>query len=188
MAITYPIVSGVTFKDVVEFIDYCVGNDGSFWRSKQYKTIPGNPRKWIRVLTSRRKRDGYVKVSFNVNKKRFHRYAHRIVLESFLGPCPLGMEACHNNGDKLDNRLSNLRWDTKKNNQADRVAHGTKIEGSKVKNSSTNEPDVISIKKLLRLGIKHRIIACQFNVSKAVIDGISSGKSWRHVKINEENA
>lgn len=43
----------------------------------------------------------------------FYRVAvHRLVLESFVGPCPEGMEACHNNGNGFDNRLENLRWDT----------------------------------------------------------------------------
>ncbi|AXH49957.1 HNH endonuclease [Mycobacterium phage Glexan] len=49
---------------------------------------------------------------------------HRMVLETFVGPCPPGMEACHNNGTPGDNRLSNLRWDTPKANQADKVKHG----------------------------------------------------------------
>jgi hypothetical protein len=35
------------------------------------------------------------------------------------------MEACHNNGEKQDNRLSNLRWDTKSANSLDSIKHGT---------------------------------------------------------------
>lgn len=41
-----------------------------------------------------------------------------------MGPCPDGMEACHNNGDQLDNRIENLRWDTHSANIYDQVAHG----------------------------------------------------------------
>ena len=37
----------------------------------------------------------------------------------------MGCEACHNDGDRSNNHLSNLRWDTKSNNQKDRVEHGT---------------------------------------------------------------
>lgn len=50
---------------------------------------------------------------------------HRAVLETFVGPCPPGMEACHNNGDRTDNRLENLRWDTHQANERDKVNHGT---------------------------------------------------------------
>ena len=51
-------------------------------------------------------------------------YVHRLVLEAFVGPCPEGMEACHNNGVPDDNRVENLRWDTRSANRLDRVAHG----------------------------------------------------------------
>jgi hypothetical protein len=49
---------------------------------------------------------------------------HAAVLEAFVGPCPPGMEACHNNGDSQNNRLDNLRWDTSENNNADKLRHG----------------------------------------------------------------
>jgi hypothetical protein len=54
----------------------------------------------------------------------FTRKVHRLVLETFVGPCPDGMECCHNNGDPADNRLENLRWDTLSSNAYDRVEHG----------------------------------------------------------------
>lgn len=46
---------------------------------------------------------------------------HRLVLLAFVGPCPEGTEACHENGDGSDNRLENLRWDTHAANVQDAV-------------------------------------------------------------------
>lgn len=57
---------------------------------------------------------------------------HRLVLEAFVGPCPEGQEGCHNNGDVLNCRLTNLRWDTKSSNNLDRVKHGTHWQAAKV--------------------------------------------------------
>lgn len=56
---------------------------------------------------------------------------HILVLEAFQGPRPPGMEACHNDGDRTNARLDNLRWDTKKANQADKVLHGTAARGER---------------------------------------------------------
>ena len=50
---------------------------------------------------------------------------HRLVLLAFTGPCPDGMEICHNDGDHANNALQNLRYDTRSANQFDRVRHGT---------------------------------------------------------------
>jgi hypothetical protein len=49
---------------------------------------------------------------------------HRIELEAFVGPCPEGMEGCHDNDVKHDNRLYNLRWDTQRRNAQDAVRNG----------------------------------------------------------------
>lgn len=52
-------------------------------------------------------------------------WVHRLVLETFVGPCPDGMEGCHNDGNPTNNVLGNLRWDTHEENTADVRKHGT---------------------------------------------------------------
>lgn len=50
---------------------------------------------------------------------------HRLVAASFIGEPPPGTEVCHENGDKGDNRVENLRWDTRSGNTRDKLRHGT---------------------------------------------------------------
>lgn len=52
---------------------------------------------------------------------------HALVLLAFVGPRPAGMEACHEDGDRANNRLANLRWDTRSGNRHDSVRHGTHL-------------------------------------------------------------
>lgn len=47
------------------------------------------------------------------------------MLEAFRGISSDGMHACHNDGDKLNNSLPNLRWDTPSENEQDKVRSGT---------------------------------------------------------------
>jgi hypothetical protein len=52
------------------------------------------------------------------------RVVQALVLEAFVEPRPAGMECCHGNDIKTDNRLENLRWATRSQNQYDRVRNG----------------------------------------------------------------
>lgn len=72
-------------------------------------------------LTVGLSRDGWVKRC----------YLHRLILEAFIGPAPQGTEGCHNDGHVLNNRLSNLRWDTRSANNLDAVSHGTHYSAAK---------------------------------------------------------
>ncbi len=46
-------------------------------------------------------------------------FAHILVLETFVGPCPDGFECAHRNTVRNDNRLENLRWTTHSDNLRD---------------------------------------------------------------------
>ena len=50
---------------------------------------------------------------------------HQLVLRAFVGECPAGMECRHLDGNPSNNKISNLKYGTRKENQADRRAHGT---------------------------------------------------------------
>ena len=56
--------------------------------------------------------------------KRKSMLVHRAVCMTFLGIAPLGHEVCHNDGDKHNNSVHNLRYDTPAGNAADRAKHG----------------------------------------------------------------
>jgi hypothetical protein len=69
-------------------------------------------------------RPDYKRATVHLGKSPTLRVA-TLVLLAFVGPAPEGTECCHNNGNSLDNRLSNLRWDTHGENILDQVRHGT---------------------------------------------------------------
>ena len=83
------------------------------------------------LAATREKRDGRSRVRLHREGCNVQQRVHRLVLEAFVGPAPVGMIACHNNGDASDDRLSNLRWDTRSANELDKVRHGTHHEARK---------------------------------------------------------
>lgn len=80
-----------------------------------------------RVLRGRRMRRGHLRVALCGPGRREDHLIHRLVLAAFVGPCPAGKEGCHNNGISDDNRLLNLRWDTRQANMQDAILHGVHV-------------------------------------------------------------
>lgn len=113
---------------------------------------------------------------------------HRLVLETFRGPCPEGMEACHGNGNGADNRLENLRWDTSKRNKADKRAHGTVPVGERHHNAKLTELDVRRIFRLRGEGRTQRAIAAELGVSVSRVCVILKRREWRHVELDGASA
>jgi len=102
---------------------------------------------------------------------------HRLVLEAFVGKCPEGMEGCHNDGNHQNNMLENLRWDTPKNNHADKVKHNTSNSGERCNWAKLTKEQIIAIRNDSRL---QRIIAEEYGVRQSLISRIKNGTRWVH--------
>ena len=102
---------------------------------------------------------------------------HRLVLESFIGKCPDRMECCHNDGNAFNNHLSNLRWDTSKNNHADKVRHGTTNRGERCGTAKLTGIQIDAIRLDTRL---QRLIAVDYGVRQNTISKIKSRVNWKH--------
>jgi HNH endonuclease len=103
--------------------------------------------------------DGYLRVAMG---SAGDRYVHRVVLETFVGPCPPGLETRHLNGRPSDNRLVNLAWGSTAEQVADKIAHGTLRH---------RHPDatVDAIRALLSMGLTVRATAEKLKVSKSMV-------------------
>lgn len=73
----------------------------------------------------------YYQVSLNRAGGKQTRYVHQLVLEAFVGPSE-GLDGCHSDGDSTNNRLSNLRWDTRSSNILDAVQQRTHWQSRKM--------------------------------------------------------
>lgn len=126
-------------------------------------------------------RYGYPLVALGVHGKRTVHAVHRLVLAAFIGPCPEGMEACHNNGNRADNRVENLRWDTRSANFIDKRAHGTASFGERNKWAKLTWEQVRAIRREYRPNhptCSRPALAKKYGVGVTAIDKILSGKTW----------
>lgn len=169
------------YIEVDGFPGYWVGSDGSLWSQRRPDGRPGLVDDWRRVrgcVTAH----GYVQISLQRDGRACRVQLHRLVLEAFHGPCPGGMQACHNNGVKTDNRAENLRWDTPSANQYDRERHwGAANPGVRRRRAKLTRRDVRAIRWMLSEGATLENAARLFGVHVTTVHAVSSGRNWKHV-------
>jgi hypothetical protein len=122
---------------------------------------------------------GYMHLHITRNE---HHYVHRLVAEAFLGPIPKGMWVCHNDGDPANNAADNLRYDTAKNNEADKKKHGMRKLGAS-HFAILTELQVRAIREL-HPKFSQSELSKIFSVSQPTISRALSGFCWSEVTPN----
>ena len=176
--------------DVPEFEGiYHVSSHGNVRRaSSGPHTRPGKVLKPTQSIGS----GGYYRISLYNNGAKRIVFIHRLVLLAFVGPRPDDKECLHIDGNKLNNRLDNLRYGTHRENMQDRIRHGRRFQpdnrGERCGAAKLKNADIHAIRYLLHHGIHpsgrrlfQREIAGMFGVERKVISDIKNGKTWRSV-------
>lgn len=109
---------------------------------------------------------GYPKVNKNS--------AHRLVCKAAAHSCGKGHLGCIN--------PNHLRWASPKENNADKIAHGTANRGDRCNLAKLSEASVIEIKRLLG-AVPNPMLAARFNISVAAINAIASGRTWSYIQV-----
>lgn len=99
---------------------------------------------------------------------------HYLVALAFIGPRPVGADVAHGEGDPTNNRLGNLRYATRGQNNQDVVFHGRR------------RLTVEQIRRVRAEAHSYRgsgkALAKEFGVSPATISATLTGRSYGHVK------
>lgn len=167
---------GTEVKTISGFPNYAISRDGRVWsfprRGSHHKGI------W---LAPNKMKNGYLTVGLCQKGKVFRKYIHRLVLESYVGNSK-NHHARHLNGLSIDNRLENLVWGTRKENEQDKLLHGSRHVGEKHSNAK------LTAQKVRQLIYEHRTglfsfgeLAVQFNISITTAWQIINKKRWKHL-------
>lgn len=130
-----------------------------------------------KVLSLKKYGKDYLGVHLYKNGVDSKFYVQRVILSAFKGKNPEGMVACHINGNRKDNRIENLRWDTPKNNEADKLIHGTRCFGEKHGNSKFSNEQVFWI----RSGVTYEEVSKKIDISRGQYRNIVNGVAWPHL-------
>jgi len=107
-----------TWKPIPGFPGYEVSDHGRVRSFKRHGSggIEDAPQ---RILKTAAHQGGYAFVCLSHDGTRHIKRNCQLVLLAFVGPCPDGMEVCHNDGNPQNDHLDNLRYDTHAGNMRD---------------------------------------------------------------------
>ena len=157
------------------FSGHLIGRDGTLW-------APARGGGWRKVKVSRNQQTGYAYATIaRDDGKKVSVLVHRLVLLAFVGDPPPGTETCHEDNDRMNPVLSNLRWDTHAANSADKVRHGTHKQGVEIFGAKLNAEKVRVVRDLVSRGHSHREVAAAVGVHQSTVTRLMNGRIWSHV-------
>ena len=127
---------------------------------------------------------GYPAVILCEGGKQLTRTIHRLLLETFVGPCPEGMVCRHLNGNPKDFRLKNLVWGSAEDNWKDRKQHGRTCAPKGTRNGAAKvtEGEVKQIRHCYQQGnCTLDDLAKVFNISRSQTGRIVRREGWKHI-------
>jgi len=120
------------------------------------------------TLRPRPNNSGYMEVNLTLSEGSKMRTVHGIILETFVGRRPLGMQCNHIDGDKKNNKLENLEWVTPSENQKHALRNGLMKPYRKL-----TEGDIREIIKMISTGLHTQgQVAKHFKVKQSTISCI----------------
>lgn len=169
------------WRPVVGYEGFYEVSDLGRVRSLPRPSRPGKRSYEGKVLSDGSRKGKYHAVHLCKLGKIYVAYVHHVVLCAFVGPRPEGMDGCHNNGDLHDNRLVNLRWDSRRANIRDKLGHGTENIGTRNGSAKLADEDVRRIREMVLFGARRRDIAVTFGIHHLHVSNIMRRDTWKHV-------
>lgn len=129
-------------------------------------------------------RNGYKSIGLYKDRKCHFFVVHSLMVRVFCDNWDKSLVACHMDGNKLNNELSNIKLLSQKENMSHKILHGTAMLGNKNNQTKLSEEDIYKIRELLSLkdGTRKtagkRKIAAMFGVTRNAITNIEKGLSW----------
>lgn len=135
---------------------------------------------WIRVsgrtMKLRTGDDGYVRVRLNRDNTGRGFLVHRLVALAHVKNPDDKPQAAHKDGDRSNNKASNIVWATQSENEQHKRAHGTDRGGARHPLARLSQAQVAEVRASPRERLGE--LAKELGVTRAHVNSVRSGRRW----------
>lgn len=123
---------------------------------------------------------GYPRVGLWDGERKHSRHVHLLVMQTFIGPKPLGYVTNHKNGHKSDARLENLEYVTRSENNRHAFVMGLArpLRGEDAPWAKLTTEKATAIRKRSQAGELNTTLATEFGVCPSTISKVIAGRHW----------
>jgi len=125
----------------------------------------------------------YYSINLWRNGNTWCKRVHRLVAEAFKPNPENKPQVNHKDGNKLNNRASNLEWATRSENTVHSFKNGLqkKAKGELNAMAKIKESDVLEIRRLRKEGNKLKEISVLYGISFKTVSKIINHQRWSHI-------
>lgn len=168
------------WRNILDFNGYQVSNIG---RVRSMDRFCGNRHGVIhgKLLKPFINRRGYLEVNLYKNSKCTAKIIHRLVAKAFIPNNFNKPQVNHIDGNKLNNKVSNLEWMSNSENQLHAYKLGLQPSraGENNNKAKITDKDVNLLKQLYNSGMSIIEVSNSSNINMSIIRQIIYGRTWK---------